>query len=127
MMMEGEQETGRKRSESSDTSDTSELPLDAPYGKGGGDSSTKVTIREIKITHVASSTSFTKQPKKKKPKPANITGNAEPVSEEIEDEWWKVTYTVILNNVKSPKNCFQLLPPRMCGILIALVIAHLYL
>ena len=69
-MIAGEDETGRKRSE---PSDTSQLPLDAPCGKGGVDSSVKVTIKEIKITHVASSTNFTKQPKKKKPKPANIT------------------------------------------------------
>ena len=102
--MEGEQGTGRKRSEPFDASDTSEVPLDAPCRRVGVDSSAKVTIREIKITHFASSTSFTKQPKKKKPKPANITGNAEPVSKEIEKEWWKVTYTVFLNNVKSSNN-----------------------
>ena len=95
MMMGGDRETSRKRSE---PSDTSQLPPDAPCGKGGVESSAKVTIREVKITHVASSASFTKQPKKKKPKSANITGNTEQASKEVKNEWWRVTYTVFLNH-----------------------------
>ena len=56
-----------------------------------------ISIREIKVTHVTSSTTFTKPGKKKKKKKKAKTPATTYAEEEMNvkpEEWWKVTYTV---------------------------------